>query len=142
MHDTPKTGVIMRQVLRSRSSVTLLNQQKSKPKDQLERRTLHIPEKVNGVTQDVARSPKKSFRGRAQQLGLKKSTLHEIFTQDLDLYLYHISTMQVLKPADIQKRVLICIWFERILPHLGDLNRNHISYTYVLGLHWYSQIMA
>ena len=138
MHDTPKTGVIMRQVLRSRSSVTLQNQQKSKPKDQLERRTLHIPEKVNGVTQDVARSPKKSFRGRAQQLGLKKSTLHEIFIQDLDLYLYRISTMQVLKPA--KKRVLICTWFERILSHLGDLNLHNISYTYTLVLHLKAQI--
>ena len=100
MRDTPKTGVIMRQVLRSRSSVTLQNQQKSKPKDQLERRTLHIPEKVNEVTQDVARSPKKSFRVRDQQLGLEKSILHEFFTQDFNLYLYQISIMQVLQPAD------------------------------------------
>ena len=132
----------MPSVTRLRSSVTLLDEQKSKPKDPLERRTVSIQKKVNEVTQDVARSPKKSFRVRDQQLGLKKSILHENFTQDLDLYLYRISTMQVLKPADIQKRVLICTWFERILPHLGDLNRNHISYTYILGLHWYSQIMA
>ena len=91
----------MRWVTRLRSSVTLLDQQKSKPKDHWERRTVSIPEKVNEVTQDVARSPKKSFRVRDQQLGLKKSILHEIFTQDLDLYLYHISTMHALEPADM-----------------------------------------
>ena len=60
----------MRWVTRLRSSVTLLDQQKSKPKDHWERRTVNIPEKVNEVTQDVARSPKKSFRVPAQQLGL------------------------------------------------------------------------
>ena len=86
----------MPSVTRLRSSVTLLDEQKSKPKDPLERRTVSIQKKVNEVTQDVARSPKKSFRVRDQQLGLEKSILHEFFTQDFDLYLYQISIMQVL----------------------------------------------
>ena len=63
----------------------------------------------------VGRSPKKSIRRRSSELGISRSSLHRILTQDLHLYPYRIQIKHKLTTTDMQKRVEMCHWFQNTI---------------------------
>ena len=74
--------------------------------------TARSPDHVDAVRDSVGRSPKKSIRRRSQELGLSRASVQRIMVKDLQLYPYRIQIKHKLTPADMEKRVVMCQWFE------------------------------
>ena len=68
-------------------------------------------ENVEEVRTSVLRSPIKSVRRRAQELGLPKSSLQRILRLDLHVFPYQVQVMQKLSENDKMRRVQMCEWF-------------------------------
>lgn len=77
-------------------------------------------ENIAAVRESIADAPKTSIRHRAQQLHLKRSTLHTILTKDLHLKAYKIQLTQELKPIDHQARRTFVNWALQRKEENGD----------------------
>ncbi|XP_076039310.1 uncharacterized protein LOC143024396 [Oratosquilla oratoria] len=73
------------------------------------------PEKCRQIKDSVVRSPKKSYRRRAQELSLSPATLLRSMRNDLKLFLYRVSTHHVLKDEDNTRRIEMCEWLDEKL---------------------------
>ncbi|XP_076041907.1 histone-lysine N-methyltransferase SETMAR-like [Oratosquilla oratoria] len=73
------------------------------------------PEKRRETKDSVVRSPKKSYRRRAQELSLSPTTLLRSMRNDLKLFPYRISTYHVLKDEDKTRRIEISEWLDEKL---------------------------
>lgn len=80
-------------------------------------------EKRQQIKESVVRSPKKSYRRRAQELNLTPTTLLRSMKTDLKLFPYRISTHHVLKDEDKIRRMAMCQWLaEKLERSPGWLN--------------------
>ena len=86
------------------------------PRGQGRPRGLHLwrsaitPEKREQVRESVIKSPKKSYRIRAQELAMSPTTLLRVMRKDLKLFPFRISTHHVLQQQDKEKRIEMCNW--------------------------------
>lgn len=61
-------------------------------------------EVVENVRRSFERSPRKSIRQAARELGMKRSTVHKVLHRRLKLYAYKVQIVQEIKPDDRPKR--------------------------------------
>ena len=73
-------------------------------------------EKIDDINTSFTRSPNKSVRRVAQQVGISKTSVHRA-TKILKLKPYRVSIVQQLQPRDDQARINFCNW---ILQHIVD----------------------
>ena len=66
-------------------------------------------ENVENVWRSFERSPRKSIRQAARELGMKRSTVHKILHRRLRLYAYTVQILQEIKPEDAPKRETFAI---------------------------------
>ncbi|XP_054260262.1 uncharacterized protein LOC128996153 [Macrosteles quadrilineatus] len=69
-------------------------------------RTARTPQNVDRVRDAIQRSPGRSARRHATELGLSKSTVKRILHKDLGFHPYKIMIVQKLNDADYQQRVM------------------------------------
>ena len=74
--------------------------------------TARFPDNMDAMRDSVGRSQKKSIRRHSQELGLSRASVQRIMVKDLQLYPYRIQIKHKLTPADMEKRAVMCQWFE------------------------------
>ena len=82
--------------------------------------TARCPDNVDAVRDSVGRGLKKSLRRRSQELGLSRASLQRILKKDLQLYPYRIQIKHKLTPEDVEKRLVMCRWFENKIEEYPD----------------------
>lgn len=75
------------------------------------RKTILNVERLDDIRDRLQISPQKSLRHLAQQTGLSRSTCHKAVRRELHYHPYKVSVVQQILPADHEKRVNFCRWF-------------------------------
>jgi hypothetical protein len=70
-------------------------------------------------------APKTSIRQLSQQINLSIGTTHVILYKNLHLYLYRVTAMKELRPADYPRRLHLCNW-------LVDNVGNNVEFSQII----------
>lgn len=76
---------------------------------------------VDDVRQRLNEQPTTSLRTLSQETGLSLGTCHTIVKKDLMLFPYKILALHELLPADHNRRILYCQWFQQNLMNNDEL---------------------
>lgn len=90
--------------------------------------TVSTPENVEKTRELLARSPRKSIRRAAQQVGIKRESLRKIIVNELKLFPYKVQVHQPLSEAAMEQRL------EFANDVVGRIDNNTIDVTKV----WFS----
>ena len=66
-------------------------------------------ESIDVIRDSVGRSPRKSPRGRSQELGINRESIRRISVKDLQLYPYRIQIRHKFTKVDMEKRVTVSL---------------------------------
>lgn len=69
-------------------------------------KTVVIPENLKRVSELIAENPKTSVRRGSQELGISKSSFHNILRKNLKLFPYKLSVVQLLTDVQKERRLL------------------------------------
>ena len=86
---------------------------KSVNKGRSGRATIINIEKQKEIMDSVMKSPKKSYRRRAQEFDVSPTSLRRVLKKKLNLFPYRISSHHVLKDVDKVKRMKMCSWLSK-----------------------------
>lgn len=84
-------------------------------------------EKINNISEAMARSPNKSVRRLSDEVDISVGSAHNALRKTLKLHPYKISCYHELKEADYEKRVQFCRWFRQFLDNDDVLNKTFFS---------------
>ena len=97
-------------------------------KERSGRQSAITPEKREQVRKSVNKSPKKSYRIRAQKLAMSPTTLLRVMRKDLKLFPFQISAHHVLQQQVKEKRIEMCNWLNKKLEQTPSW-LNHIWFS-------------
>lgn len=97
--------------------------------DRSGRPTVLTEEKLTVISDKMLRSPSKSMRRLAQESDISVYTAHKAVREKLCLFPYKITAVQELKPADYEKRLHYCEWFNNFIQLNGKDVLDETFYT-------------
>lgn len=88
-------------------------------------------QEIENIRTRIVHSPKKSLRRLSAETGVSLGTCHNVVRKTLKFFPYRVTVMHELLPADYQKRIQYCNWFQQ---HMTD---NMLNCTYFSDEAWF-----